>query len=330
MEKKRAIIIDDDTSVLVTLSKILALEGYVTDTAQSGKEAIEKSNEKRYDLAIIDFRLPDVEGTRLLTAMRERTPRMVKIILTGYPNAENQTDAEDRRADAFLVKPVRMPELLKTIRECMRLRDNPCVQEIANHVEKPVENVVAIGASAGGPKALEQVLSGIPKHQPAAFVVSQHMPNGFTKSLAQRLAMLSSLPVREAIPGDILREGEVLIAPGGFNMELASGGRVHLEKTDETPSPNIDAMMTTTARVYGSRVVGVLLTGMLKDGVRGLKTIKENGGLTMVQDEASSVVYGMPKAAWEAGAADISVNIAEMANQIVIALNKISRPRIEV
>jgi two-component system chemotaxis response regulator CheB len=327
--KKRALIIDDDTSVLITLSKILSLEGYETDTAKSGEEAIEKSNAKRYDLAIIDFRLPDVEGTKLLTAIRDQTPRMVKIILTGYPNAENQTDAMDRRADAYLVKPIRMPELLRTIKERITLRDNPQTEEAADQDEKPVENVVAIGASAGGPKALEQVLSKIPSRQPAAFVVSQHMPNGFTKSLAQRLAMLSSLPVREAKPGDILRNGEVLIAPGGFNMELATGGRVHLEKTVQTPSPSIDTMMTTTAKVYGSRVVGVLLTGMLTDGVSGLKAIKGNGGLTMVQDEASSVVYGMPKAAWEAGAAHLSVNISEMANQIVLALTKISRARSE-
>jgi two-component system chemotaxis response regulator CheB len=327
--KKSALIIDDDTSVLITLSKILSLEGYETDTAKSGEEAIEKSNAKRYDLAIIDFRLPDVEGTKLLTAIRDQTPRMVKIILTGYPNADNQLDAIDRRADAYLVKPIRMPELLRTIKERMTLRDNPQTEWAVDQEEKPVANVVAIGASAGGPKALEQVLSKIPGRQPAAFVVSQHMPNGFTKSLAQRLAMLSSLPVREARPGDILRNGEVLIAPGGFNMELATGGRVHLEKTVQTPSPSIDAMMTTTAKVYGSRVVGVLLTGMLTDGVSGLKAIKGNGGLTMVQDEASSVVYGMPKAALEAGAAHLSVNISEMANQIVLALTKISRARSE-
>ena len=327
MEKKRALIIDDDTSVLITLSKILALEGYVTDTAQSGKEAIEKSNANRYDLAVIDFRLPDVDGTRLLTAIEETTPRMVKIILTGYPTAENQNDAIDRRADAYIVKPVRMPDLLRTIRECMKLRDIPPNQ--IDHVGRAVETVVAIGASAGGPAALEQVLSKIPSRQPAAFIVSQHMPNGFTRTLAQRLAMLSSLPVREARPGDMLREGEVVIAPGGFNMELAGGGRIHLEKTEQTPSPSIDVMMQTAARLYGPRVIGVLLTGMLTDGVLGLKSIKSRGGLTMVQDEASSVVYGMPKAALEAGAADLSVNISEMANQIVIALSKINHTRRE-
>jgi two-component system chemotaxis response regulator CheB len=253
---------------------------------------------------------------------------MVKIILTGYPTAENQNDAIDRRADAYIVKPVRMPDLLRTIKELMKLRDNPPGLK-TDQLEKTVETVVAIGASAGGPTALEEVLSKIPSHQPAAFVVSQHMPNGFTKAFAQRLAMLSNLPVREAKPVDVLREGEVVIAPGGFNMELAGGGRVHLEKTEQTPSPSIDIMMQTAAKLYGSRVIGVLLTGMLTDGVRGLKAIKKHGGLTMVQDEASSVVYGMPKAALEAGAADLSVNISEMANQIVIALNKITSPRQE-
>ena len=328
LEKKRVLVIDDDVTVLVTLSKVLAFEGYLVDTAQSGKEAIEKTNANRYDLALIDFRLPDVEGTKLLTAIRETIPRMVKIILTGYPSDARQVEAVERHADGYLIKPIKIFDLLKTIRDRMRQRDESRAQE-DDQPRRPVETIVAIGASAGGPSALQEVLSKIPSHQRAAFVISQHMPNGFTKALAQHLAMVSNLRVREAKHGDILQDGDALITPGGFNMELASGGRVRLEKTEQTPSPSIDVMMKSTADVYGPRVIGVLLTGMLNDGALGMKSIKQHGGRTLVQDEASSVVYGMPKAALEVGAADLIVNISNMADEIVRALGQVDGGRRE-
>jgi len=322
LEKKRVLIIDDDLTLLHTLSIVLSYEGYHVDTAQTGKEAVEKSNANRYDLALIDFRLPDVEGTKLLTAIQETTPRMVKIILTGYPSESRRTEASERHADAFLVKPIKIPELLKTVRD--RLQNREAFYREVGQKRKTVETIVAIGASAGGPTALQQVLSKIPDHQPAAFVISQHMPNGFTKALAQQLALVSNLRVREARQGDVLEEGDALITPGGFNMELASGGRVRLERTEQTPSPSINVMMKSTADVYGPRAVGVLLTGMLNDGALGMKSIKQQGGRTLVQDEASSVVYGMPKAALEIGAADRIVNISNMAEEIVKALSQLN------
>lgn len=325
MEKKRILIIDDDLSVLCTIGRILELEGFAVDRAETGKEAIEKSNLYSYHLALIDFRLPDIEGTKLLTLLRETTPKMVKIMLTGYPSAENQADALNKNVDDYIVKPVRIPELLKIVKDHLRKQEN----YIELGSRKVIENtheilaIVAIGASAGGPKALERVLSRIPDRLPVAFVVSQHMPNGFTKALAQRLDAVSNVRVREAEFGDILQTGDVLITPGGFNMEVATGGRVRIQKTQQSPSPSIDVMMKSVAEAYGPKTVGVLLTGMLTDGVLGMKAIKRHGGITLVQDEVSSVVYGMPKAALEAGAADLSVSISDMPNQIVSALSKI-------
>jgi two-component system chemotaxis response regulator CheB len=181
--------------------------------------------------------------------------------------------------------------------------------------------VVAVGASAGGPSALEQVLSKIPEGLRAAFVISQHMPNGFTKAFAERLAEISKLNVKEAEDGHVIRTGDVLIAPAGYNMGISRGGRIQLRKAEVTgPSPSIDTMMQSVADAYGSRSIGVLLTGMLTDGVVGMKAIKDRGGVTIVQDEASSVVYGMPKAALEAGAANYVAAISDIPNKIVIAL----------
>lgn len=123
MEKKRILVIEDDESVLQRIARILELEGYNVDAAKTGKEAIEKSNLKSYNLALIDFRLPDMEGTKLLTAMRETTPRMTKVILTGYPSAENRTDAAEGHADGYIIKPVRIDDLLKTVKEHLRKQD---------------------------------------------------------------------------------------------------------------------------------------------------------------------------------------------------------------
>jgi len=322
LEKKRVLVIDDDKVILFTLSRVLANEGYDVDTAETGKEAIEKTNTARYDLALIDFRLPDIEGTSLLTSMRETTPRMVKIILTGYPTAENITDAATKNADGFIVKPVKMFELLKTIKDKLTSRDTSTTQR---HEEplKLVERVVAIGASAGGPRALEEILARLPADVSAAFVISQHMPNGFTKALAQRLGMISNLRVKEAEDGEMLRQGDVLIAPGGHNMEVTPGGRIRLERSNQAPSPSIDTMMKSTADSYGANTMGILLTGMLKDGAVGMRAIKEQGGITIVQNEASSVVYGMPKAALEAGAADFISDLSVIPSLIMNALDEI-------
>jgi two-component system chemotaxis response regulator CheB len=330
LEQKRILVVDDDQAVLKPITRILELQGYTVDTAETGKEAIEKSNLNIYNLALVDVRLPDMEGTKLLTAMRETTPRMIKVILTGYPSAENRAEAAKRHADGYIVKPVRIDDLLKTVKECLRKQDEARDQRISPGAGQHIRNefvVVAIGASAGGPKALELVLSGMPSRLHAAFVVSQHIPEGFTKALAHRLAAVSTLRVREADFGDMLQPGDALIAPGGYNMAVAKDGRIRLEKAEQIPAPSIDTMMKSIAGAYGSRTIGVLLTGMLTDGVLGMKAIKEQGGITIVQDEASSVVYGMPKAALEAGAADHVVNISDIPNQIINALARIAKSR---
>jgi len=186
-------------------------------------------------------------------------------------------------------------------------------------------NLVAIGASAGGPSALANVFSKLPSGLTAAFVVSQHMPRGFTKQLSARLTTMSNVKVREAQSDDILQAGTALVTPGGHNMEVAEDGRIILEEAKQTPSPSIDIMMKSAASSYGPRCVGVLMTGMLHDGVLGMKAIKEAGGVTIAQDESSSLVFGMNKAAIQAGAVDIVVHVSDVALTIVDSLLGVSR-----
>jgi two-component system chemotaxis response regulator CheB len=318
-EKKRILVIDDDEVVLTSITTILRIEGYNVDAAKTGREAIEKSHLGLYNLALIDLRLPDMDGTRLLTELRSTTPRMVKIILTGYPSPESRAEAFDKYADGYITKPVKIEDLLGTVGNRLREQDE-CNEKSGQEAMRQHADgfaVVAIGASAGGPSALERVFSRLPGRLPAALVVSQHMPNGFTKTLAERLAAISDLQVGEAQHDDVLRAGMAFITPGGHSMTITKDGRIRLQKAEQTPSPSIDVMMKSVAHVYGPRCVGVLMTGMLTDGVLGMKAIKNAGGVTIAQDESSSLVFGMNKAAIEAGAVDIVAHVSIIADRIV-------------
>jgi two-component system chemotaxis response regulator CheB len=185
--------------------------------------------------------------------------------------------------------------------------------------------IVGIGSSAGGPATLERLFARLANDLPAAFLLSQHMPMGFTRSLAERLSSVSKWPAKEAHHGCVAKAAEVLIAPGGYNMEISRRGIVRLERAPDIviPTPSINVMMKSIARAYGPKSVGVLLTGMLSDGVNGMKAIKDRGGVTIAQDEASSLVYGMPKAAVDAGVVDLVANIVDMPARIANAVETV-------
>lgn len=175
-----------------------------------------------------------------------------------------------------------------------------------------------VGVSTGGPSTLETLVAGLPADMPGAVLLVQHMPPGLTGALAERLARASALPVREARDGDRVGPRQVLIAPGGHHLAVRGSGRLELLPPEGATRhvPSIDLAMVTAARSLGGGVVGVLLTGMGKDGVLGLHAIRESGGITMAQDEASSVLYGMPKAARDLGVADTVVALDRIAGEI--------------
>jgi two-component system chemotaxis response regulator CheB len=182
--------------------------------------------------------------------------------------------------------------------------------------------VVAIGTSTGGPPALQAIIPRLPADLAAAVLVVQHMPVGFTRSLAERLDQRSALPVREAEDGESVVPGSVLIAPAGRHMKVRKrGGQVKVLLDDEPHSalhrPSVDVLMASVARAYGGQAVGVVLTGMGSDGVEGLRAIREAGGRTLAESEESCVIYGMPKAAAEAGVVDRVVTLPRMADEIL-------------
>ena len=190
-------------------------------------------------------------------------------------------------------------------------------------------SLVIIGCSTGGPKVLQEILPQIPTSIRAAILIIQHMPQFFTKPFAERLDQLCHLHVSEAADGDALEEGGVVVAPGGQHLRVEQGpaGQVRVRISDE-PSylpyrPSVDVAMESAAPIYGVHLLGVVLTGMGNDGMMGAHAIKATGGRTLVQDEATSIVYGMPKAVVDAGYADTVVSISQVAHALTTMIGEI-------
>ena len=181
--------------------------------------------------------------------------------------------------------------------------------------------ILVIGASTGGPRALQTLIPALPADLGVPIVIVQHMPPGFTGSLARRLEQTSSFTVREAAEGDRLQSGLILVAPGGRHLQFTSGGVARL--TDDPPvhgvRPSVDVTLASLAPLYGSRLIAVLLTGMGRDGARGLKLVSDRGGQTLAEDETTCVVYGMPRAAAEIGAVGSLLPLPSLAPAIARA-----------
>ena len=194
-----------------------------------------------------------------------------------------------------------------------------------------VDCLVVIGSSTGGPKVVQQLFEEFPSTLSCAMIVIQHMPKFFTKSFAERLDQSSPLSVREAEDEDVLQAGSVLVAPGGRHLRLEQRGvglaavRISDEPANLPYRPSVDIAMESGAKIFGSSLVGVVLTGMGNDGERGMQAVKAAGGITIVQDESTSLIYGMPKAVAESGCADVITPISEMSHVILHHVEKVKR-----
>lgn len=189
---------------------------------------------------------------------------------------------------------------------------------------KEIKALVAIGVSTGGPKALQEVIKFIPQNVPAAILIVQHMPTGFTKTLAERLNAISSICVKEAEDGEIVQPGHAYIAPGDYHMKvvMTKDKSLKIKLSKEPPigglRPSVNVMMNSVAETRFPKVIGVIMTGMGSDGSEGIVNIKQyNNGIIIAQDEETSVVYGMPRAAVKTGCVDLVVPLNDISKQIV-------------
>jgi two-component system chemotaxis response regulator CheB len=347
MPKIRVLIVDDAVVIRRTLSDVLGSDPdlEVAGTAANGRIALAKIRQLNPDLVTLDVEMPEMDGLEALTEIRKDYPKLPVIMFSSLTarGASVTLDALAAGANDYVTKPANagsvvaatqsirdelIPKIKVFCSTAIGLNRAPLpAASTADHATRPPRpsqrvDIVAMGVSTGGPNALEKIIPALPADFPVAIVIVQHMPPIFTNTLAQRLSALSKISVHEGAPGDILRRGGVWIAPGGNHMHLTRKiAAVHIQ-TDQSPPenscrPSADVLFRSVSKLYGPRTLAVVLTGMGEDGLCGCQAIRETGGQVIVQDEASSVVWGMPGRVAMAGLADKVVPLEEMADEIV-------------
>lgn len=347
----RVLVVDDSALIRQILTRALSVDPRieVVGVAKTGVEAINQAKALRPDVITLDIEMPELTGLEALPHLRKSTDARI-LMLSTLDDPDTTYEALSSGAVDFITKPrsgvassiAELSEvLLKKIRMAYRIdptlvgASTHSVEALLEHesgvpVRTPamrsdtatsIDSVVAIAASTGGPPALERLLSGLSASLPAAYVIVQHLPQGFSTSLARRLSTAGDLSVVEARDGMPLEPGKAILAPYGQHMlvEVIGGGpRVRFD--DSPPMhgvrPSADPLMSSVAETFGARSVGVVLTGMGADGAQGLAAIRDAGGVTIAQDEATSVVWGMPGAATKSGAARFVVPVGLIATEV--------------
>jgi len=345
----KILIVDDSAFMRKLLSDLFSSEpGFmVIDTARNGQDAVDKVKRLKPDLITMDVEMPIMDGiTALEMIMKEMPTPVLMISSLTRDGAEATMSALELGAVDFVAKSagiissiagigneilakarvavdVKVPKFLEKAKKTQVMM-SPLFQRT---IAASDEQIVAIGTSTGGPRALQEIITKLPGNLPCGVVIVQHMPPGFTKSLSERLNSLSSLMVKEAEHNDVIRPGLVLIAPGDYHMTVEHEGNKKVIKLNQNPPigghrPAVDPMMESVARVYGQRAVGVLLTGMGHDGAKGVQAIKQKQGYTIAEDQSTAVVFGMPKSAIELGVVDKIAPLPTIAAEIVKAITK--------
>jgi len=340
----RVLVVDDSAFMRKVISDILNSDNEINviDTARNGQEAISKAESLKPDVITLDIEMPVMDGLKCLEELIKIN--YVPVVMLSSLTGEG-TDATIRALEIgavdFIAKPANIFNItgdekrneiiakVKIARNSTRVRkfsDESLREKPVRNVEKScnIKYIVAIGTSTGGPKALQEVIPNIPGNVPAAFLVVQHMPPGFTKSLASRLNSMSELTVKEAEDGDIIKPGYVYIAPGDYHMlvEMCNDSGLKIRLSQEPPvgghRPAVDTMMESLSATKLKNIIGVIMTGMGGDGSEGIKKIKSvNEGYLIAQDEKTCVVYGMPRVAVQTGMVDAVVSLNNIAQEIM-------------
>ena len=334
----RLLVIDDSTSFRGLLKLILQGHSHlsVAGLAEDGESGMKLVVETRPDVILLDLEMPRMDGFTFLRWLMANYPTPT-LVLSGRADSDNVFKALEFGACDFLSK-LRMHEacfknsnelILKieaaaTIVSEKLIVQSPIAQRIQKHEpsSKNLSGLLAIGASTGGPRALYDLIGRMPQNFPVPIVISQHMPKGFTHAFAETLNKKSFLPVVEAKGGERLENGHVYLAPGGHHLLFEKRGKevytCLVAASDENIYvPSIDKMLCSAAEIFGSDILGILLTGMGQDGHIGFQQIKAKGGVTFAESEETAVIYGMPRVSIEAGVVDKALPLHNMADEIL-------------
>jgi two-component system chemotaxis response regulator CheB len=356
MSKAKVLVVDDSVVVRKLVSDILNGEPdiEVVGTAANGKICLQKVEIVNPDIITLDIEMPEMNGIEALNELHAKYPK-IKVIMFSAATEQGAAvtlSALQLGASDYVTKPsqVKSPaqardqvrsDLVSKIRSLLGM---PMPGEVsvdkfrvglnrAVTLAKPAicgsgrYDIVCIGVSTGGPNALAEIIPKIPKDLGVPIVMVQHMPPMFTKILAERLSGQGGLPVKEATDMMPLESNVIYLAPGDFHMEVVRMPtgiflRLNQEPHENSCRPAVDPLFRSVASVFGSHVLGVILTGMGRDGCRGCEVIKEAGGEVIVQDQSSSVVWGMPGAVAEAGLASGVYPLSDIPGQIALRLKR--------
>lgn len=331
----RIFVVDDSAFIRKALARVLQAEPSLelVGEAASGEEAVAKIPEANPDLVTLDVEMPGMDGQQVLRALLRWKPTLKVVMLSAYTREGAEATIEALAAGAvdFIDKTsfnvMDFDTLRREVIEKLKILGLGDSKTVAPKGVGPVAGngaaklsaaarceLCVIGASTGGPMALHQILERIPAGFPMPIAIVQHMPAGFTGPFAERLSRLSRLQVSEAVEGDRLRSGRVLVAPAGRHLRITSRLTVALEPepADAKHIPSVDVTMNSADRARPGRVLGILLTGMGQDGAEGMATIRASGGFTIGESEATCVVYGMPRAAEMRGAVECMLPLPEI------------------
>lgn len=358
MNKIKVLVVDDSSFMRKIISDIIHSDPdlMVVDTAKNGKEAIDKIKELKPDVMTLDVEMPILDGlTALEMIMKELPMPVIMLSSLTQEGADATLRALELGAVDFIAKPSSIfrvntddmrIELISKLKMASKVRmrsritkpvaikPKPKMERVESTkkaIRKPsataeaIDQIIAIGTSTGGPKALQYVVPNLPGNLQASVLIVQHMPPGFTKSLAERLDSMSEIRVKEAEDSETLQPGWAYIAPGNYHLRVVrKNGKCVIHLGDDDPvtghKPSVDAMMESIAELNLRNTIGVIMTGMGSDGAKGLVKMKANDNYIIAQDEESCVVFGMPKSAIKLGAVNKVVSLDEISNEIIKAM----------
>ena len=357
--KKKLLVVDDSAFMRKLISDFFidnkSIE--IIGIARNGKDAIEKIKNLQPDVITLDVEMPVMNGLEALQRIMEETPvPVVMLSSTTKSGAESTMQAMEYGAVDFIAKPsgtisLDLHKIKEELVEKVEHAAQVSIKKMQKRTSLPVNNrlpqnielknkpdtttkviewdkarkkVVLIGTSTGGPRALQEVITKLPSNMKAPVLIVQHMPAGFTKSLAHRLNQLSAIEVKEAEDGDLLKDGHAYIAPGGFHMRIQKKGSAYYIVLNDKEAPRaghrpaVDVLFEDNSQFNDFDKIAVIMTGMGSDGSLGLKQLKKNGNVVAIAESASTcIVYGMPKAAVETNLVNEVVDLDQIAKTII-------------
>jgi two-component system chemotaxis response regulator CheB len=357
----RMLIVDDSVVFRSQIKAIAEQIPCITEIvlASNGKLALQRLEASNFDIMTLDLEMPEMNGIETLQAMRKLPKRPAVLVFSALSTrgADATIQAMDLGALDFFTKPAQVmnleeaqnlirQELLPRISQiCQKLeKSNPAATPAPPPMEKAIEvdrvwtrinpeimrpDAIVMGSSTGGPAALKAVLRSLKAPLPYPIFIAQHMPPLFTKSLADNLTELLGIPAAEATDQEIVKPNRIYVAPGDFHLSLKNRGDKVITILDQKEKrhsvrPAVDTLFESAADVYGARLLGIILTGMGQDGMAGCKSIKDKRGAVIIQDEASSAVWGMPGAVFRQGAYDRIYSLEEMEQLLARTLGRVA------